>query len=340
MIFVDFYSKYIWLYPIRYKSDVAKLFPQFKVLVEKFFNYPIVSFFTDNGGEYLGLLSFLQSNGISHYTTPPHTPEQNGVAERRHRHVVETGLSLLHYAKLPLQYWSHAFQTAVYLINRLPTTTLGDKSPFQLLFHQSPTYSKLKSFGCLCYPWLKPYTNSKLQPRSSPCLFLGYSTSKSAYKCLDFATNRLYHSRHVQFIEDNFPFHHHPQSSTLPTAHDFNYIPTPTSSVPSHPPTSTPMSTQIPLRTEDEPNSSITPEPHAPPPPPPPPSYPITYSRRPTRPTNPPSPAQPSSSSSLQSSSPSSPYSIYLNFDHSYSFSYSTFSLPSKKGPQTKLQIL
>ena len=105
---------------MQHKSDVAKLFPQFKILVEKFFNQQIVSLFTDNGGEYIGLLPFLQSHGISHYTTPPHTSEQNGITERRHRHVVETGLSLLHYAKLPLEYWSHVFQTALYLINRLP----------------------------------------------------------------------------------------------------------------------------------------------------------------------------------------------------------------------------
>ena len=71
VVFVDYYSKYVWLYPIKAKSDVATLFPQFKLLVEKFFQTSIVSLFTDNGGKYIGLAPFLQSNGISHYTTPP-----------------------------------------------------------------------------------------------------------------------------------------------------------------------------------------------------------------------------------------------------------------------------
>ncbi|KAJ9560019.1 hypothetical protein OSB04_005179 [Centaurea solstitialis] len=220
VVFVDYYSKYVWLYPIKLKSDVSKLFPQFKLLVEKFFQTPIVSIFTDNGGEYVGLLPFLQSNGISHYTTPPHTPEQNGIAERRHRHIVETGLTLLHYSGLPLKFWSHAFQTAVYLINRLPTPILHSKSPYQMLYRASPNYTKLKTFGCMCYPCLKPYVATKLQPRSQPCIFLGYSSSKSAYKCFDFQTNRFYHSRHVTFVEDTFPFKHN-KTTPVPTVSEF-----------------------------------------------------------------------------------------------------------------------
>ena len=165
VVFVNYYSKYAWLYPIKHKSDVCKIFPQFKLLVEKFFQTTIIPIFSDNGGEYQGLTSFLQSMGISHYTTPPHTPEQNGVAERRHRRIVETGLALLHYAGLPLTFWSHAFQTVVHLINRLPTPIFESGTPFHSLQYQSqvPNYSKLKTFACLCYPWLHPYSTVHLQ---------------------------------------------------------------------------------------------------------------------------------------------------------------------------------
>ena len=252
VVFVDYYSKYVWLYPIKSKSDVAKIFPQFKLLVEKFFQTPIISLFTDNGGEYIGLTPFLQSTGISHYTTPPHTPEQNGIAERRHRHIVETGLALLHYAGLPLTFWSHAIQTAVYLINRLPTPILGSKSPYQVLYGTSPNYKRLKPFGCLCYPWLKPYAPSKLHPRSQPCIFLGYSSSKSAYKCLDTKMNRLYHSRHVDFVENQFPSKIESTKTPSPIhVDDFlkeNTISTPQSMQPPQPLHATPpTSEQIPF---------------------------------------------------------------------------------------------
>jgi len=84
--------------------------------------------------------------------TPPHTPQHNSIAERRHRHIIETGLTLLHQSDLPLKFWSHAFQTATYLINRLPTPILNNRSPFHVLFGEVPNYSKFHAFGCLCFP--------------------------------------------------------------------------------------------------------------------------------------------------------------------------------------------
>ena len=80
-------------------------------------------------------------------------------ASRRHHHIVETRLTLLHNASLPLSFWSFAFQIASYLINRLPTSLLNNKSSFESLFGSPPNYSKLRIFGCLCFPWLKPYTS-------------------------------------------------------------------------------------------------------------------------------------------------------------------------------------
>lgn len=117
---------------------------------------------------------------------------------------------------MPLKYWSLAFSTACYLINRMPTPMLQLKSPYLILHNQFPNYQKLRSFGCLCYPWLHLYTSHKLQPRSIPCVFVGYSSTQSAYYCLDPTSNKIYTSRHVKFIEHNFPFSNSP-SSPLPT---------------------------------------------------------------------------------------------------------------------------
>jgi transposase InsO family protein len=80
---------------MTHKSNVQTIFPQFRNLVENRFNTKIKSLYSDNGGEYIGLKNYLSVHGISHYTTAPHTPQQNGMSERRHRHLVETGLTLL-----------------------------------------------------------------------------------------------------------------------------------------------------------------------------------------------------------------------------------------------------
>jgi len=206
LVFVDHFSKYTWLFPLKNKSDVSFVFSQFKNVVEKFFKFPIVSLYSDNGGEFIKLKSFLSAHGISHFTTPPHTPELNATAERRHRHIVETGKALLYHAKLPPIFWSFAFKTATYLINRLPTPNLKMKSPYQILHHTKPNPLHLHSFGCLCFPWLKPYTSNKLQPRSTPCIFIGYSTSQYAYQCFDPITHKIYTSRHVSFYDNKFPY--------------------------------------------------------------------------------------------------------------------------------------
>lgn len=152
------------------------------------------------------LASFLAASGISHLKTPPHTPEYNGISEGCHRYIVETGLALLTHASMPASYWTYAFATATYLINRMSTKTLSMASPFSSLFSASPNYLKLRVFGCLCYPWLRPYTSNKLEPHSLPCIFLGYSLTQSAYLCLDITTSSLYISRHVHFCESLFPF--------------------------------------------------------------------------------------------------------------------------------------
>jgi histone deacetylase 1/2 len=206
---------------MKYKSDVLSIFIQFKSVIEKFFNLPIISLYSDIGGEFIKLKPFLTSHGITHLTSPPHTLELNGTAERRHRHIVETGRTILHHANLPPKFWSYAFTTAAYLINRMPTPNLTKNSPYQVLFNHSPNYNHLHSFGCLCFPWLRPYTKHKLQNRSKPCIFLGYSKSHHAYLCLDPTTNRVYISRHVNFVENSFPY----QSLTKPQPQAINTTP-------------------------------------------------------------------------------------------------------------------
>ena len=185
VIFMDAHTKFIWFYPLVAKSDMFAIFHQFQALVKRQFSLKIKSVQIDWGGEYHKLNTYFKTIGIHHRVICPHTHEQNGMVERRHRHIVEIGLTLLGQCKAPLKYWSYEFENSVYLINRMPTTVLNHKTPFECLLKTTPDYAFLCSFGCLCFPFLRPYNVHKLDFHSSPCVFLGYSNSHLGYRCLD-----------------------------------------------------------------------------------------------------------------------------------------------------------
>ena len=115
---------------------------------------------------------------------------------------------MLSQSSLPTSYWSYAFFTACHIINRLPTPLLNQKTPWETLFHKPPALSHLRTFGCTCFPLLTPYNSNKHQPKTKPCIFLGYPPFSKGYLCLDQSTNRLYTSRNVLFNESQFSTSH------------------------------------------------------------------------------------------------------------------------------------
>ena len=127
--------------------------------MEKQFNYTIKQFQSDNGGEYCSTIfkQFLTTSGIFHRFSCPHTSQQNGLAERKHRHIMEMGLTLLAQSGLPKYFWVDAFLTSIFIINSLPTKVLDYSSPYERLFQRSPDFSYFRTFGCQCFPCLRPY---------------------------------------------------------------------------------------------------------------------------------------------------------------------------------------
>lgn len=204
ILFIDDFSRYTWLYPLKHKEEAINAFHVFKAYVENKFSTKIKTLRCDNGGEYKPFVSVCQNAGIEIQYTCPYTSEQNGRAERKHRHVVEMGLTLLAQANFPLTYWCEAFQTSVYLINRLPTPILKNSSPLFELYKEEPNYGGLQVFGCACYPCLKPYNTHKFQFHSQRCIYLGPAPQHKGHRCLS-STGRIYTSRHVIFDSSVFP---------------------------------------------------------------------------------------------------------------------------------------
>lgn len=152
------------------------------------------------------LKDHLVSSGIHHRISCPYTPQQNGIAERKHMHLIELGLAMMFQSYLPLHFWVEAFYTASYISNLLPAASRNNKSPSELLLGQKPDYSHLRVLNSACYPCLRPVTDHKFEPRSLLCVFLGYSSQYKGYRCLYPPTGKVYISRHVIFDESCFPF--------------------------------------------------------------------------------------------------------------------------------------
>ncbi|WOH16446.1 hypothetical protein DCAR_0935999 [Daucus carota subsp. sativus] len=220
-----------------------------------------------------------------HLQSPPYTPQHIGTAERKHRHIVETSLTLLHHSSLPITYWTASFQTVVYLINRMQTPYLQFLSPYQKLFSEIPNYYKLRPFGCLCYPYLRPYAAYKLHPRSKGCIFLGYSNPHNAYLCLDHTSSKVYVTRHVLLYETIFPFRNINTLGSNSTQTSFSlwnpvHLPNPTPpSSHSLPPSLPADSQQPPLTPSSPPNLPVLQTQH--PEPPKPSQPPVSQSSNP-----------------------------------------------------------
>ncbi|KAJ9538664.1 hypothetical protein OSB04_031397 [Centaurea solstitialis] len=307
VIFVDDFSRFSWLYPLKLKFEIYSALEVFMKFVQTQFSSKINVFQSDGGTEFLNhkVRTLFESNGTLHRVSCPYTPQQNGQAERKHRHVVETGLAMMFNAHLPSSYWVDAFSSAVYIINRLPTSTLQGKSPFELLYSQTPNYHTFRAFGCRVFPYLRDYSENKLSPRSLPCIFIGYSPKYKGYWCLDPVTSRVYISRHASFDETNFPFANCPETQSVSQLQVVTFLdvaplaksPTMPTNPPISPSSITPppsSTTPYHLCTNNSTPLSIPPDnPHSPPPPsplPPPPSpTPTPLSPPPSPPNSPPS---------------------------------------------------
>lgn len=148
--FLDDHTRYSWIFPLKTKGEAFTTFKQLQIQVQRQHGNTIKTVRCDGGGEFKPFLQYGKENGIGIQISCPYISVQNGRIERKHRHIVEIGLSLLAQAKMPLFYWWEAFHTTVYLINRMPSPIIGGDSPYLLSNGYQPIYEDLRTFGPTC----------------------------------------------------------------------------------------------------------------------------------------------------------------------------------------------
>ncbi|CAJ2642413.1 unnamed protein product [Trifolium pratense] len=178
---IDDYSRRVWVYIIKNKSDTFEKFKEWHTLIENQTGSKLKLLRTDNGLEFVSeqFNEFCRKLGIKRHKTVAYTPQQNGLAERMNRTLLERVRCMLLGAGLPKSFWGEAVNTAAYLINRCPSTGIDLKTPMEVWSGKPADYSNLKIFGALAFAHVK---QDKLDARAVKCVFIGYPEGVKGYK--------------------------------------------------------------------------------------------------------------------------------------------------------------
>ncbi|CAN0920234.1 Retrovirus-related Pol polyprotein from transposon TNT 1-94 [Linum grandiflorum] len=203
LLFVDDYTRMMWVFFLEQKSEAFSKFLQFKATAEKESGRQIKTLRTDRGGEFIykPFMEYCRNNGIKRQLTVRYTPQQNGVAERKNRTIVEMARSMMTAKKLPNQLWAEAVNTTIYILNRSPTKAVQNKTPFQAWHHKRPQVDNLKVFGCIAYAHISTPNRDKFDQKGEKLIFIGYSDESKGYRLYNPLKNEVVISRDVIFDE-------------------------------------------------------------------------------------------------------------------------------------------
>ena len=203
-VLIDDHTRYMWTMLLKEKSEAFDKFKKFKVLVEQETKLTVKTFRSDRGGEFCSteFQEYCDKNGVKRHLTAPYSPQQNGVVERRNRTLLEMTRSIMKHMKVPNMLWGEAVRHSTYLINRIATKSLADKTPYEALRARKPDISHLKVFGCVCYARTNTVGRKKLDDRSKILVHLGTEPGSKAYRLLDTVKKKIIVSRDVFFVEN------------------------------------------------------------------------------------------------------------------------------------------
>lgn len=202
--FIDDHSRKMWTYFLHAKSEAFAVFKTFKSMVEKETKNYICCLRTDRGGEFTSseFNNFCSSNGIGRQLTAAYSPQQNGVAERRNRTLMNMVRCLLTAKEVPKVFWPEAVNWAVHVLNRCPTSAIQDKTPEEAWNGIKPSVEYFKVFGCIGHVHIPAVQRKKLDDKSFKCVFLGVSEESKAFRMYDPESKKIVISRDVVFEEE------------------------------------------------------------------------------------------------------------------------------------------
>ncbi|TXG72550.1 hypothetical protein EZV62_001129 [Acer yangbiense] len=202
--FIDDFSRKTWVYFLVEKSEALVTFKHFKKYVEKEMDACIKCLRTDRGGEFTSqdFNEFYKENGIKRQLTAAYTPQQNRVAERKNRTIMNLVRSMLSEKKIPKTFWPEAVNWTVYILNRSPTLVVKNITPEEAWSGIKPSVEHFRVFGCLAHVHVPDAKRTKLEDKSIACVLLGVSEESKAYRLYNPIAKKIITSRDVVFEEN------------------------------------------------------------------------------------------------------------------------------------------
>lgn len=204
LTFIDDFSRFSWVYFLKYKSDFFATFKTFTAFVEKQSSYSIKKLCTDNGGEYIDkeIIEYCREQDIQHHNFVPYTPEQNGVAERKNMTLKEMENYMIQFKNMAPTFWEEVVNCANYIPNRMPHKELPDITPKEAWNHVNPDVSFFKVFGSLEWALIPGEKWKAMEKKSQPLIFVGYYEDMKAYRLFDPSSKYVLFKRDVIYDEE------------------------------------------------------------------------------------------------------------------------------------------
>lgn len=212
--FIDDYSRYGYIYLMRRKSECFEKFKEYRVEMEKRLGKCIKTLRSDRDGEYLlgDFRDYLTAKGITSQLSAPGMPQQNGVAERRNRTLMDMVRSMMSYSDLPISFWGHALETAAYILNLVSSKSVPT-TPTKLWTGHKPSLRHVRIWGSPAHV-LKGNTD-KLESRTEVCFFVGYPRGTKGGLFYSPKDQKVIVSTNARYLEEDYVIDPKPKSKIV-----------------------------------------------------------------------------------------------------------------------------
>ncbi|GJT74952.1 putative ribonuclease H-like domain-containing protein [Tanacetum coccineum] len=196
--------RFTWTFYLGTKDETFYVLKEFIALIENQLNKKVKGIRCDNGTEFKNakLIELCGQKGIKRDYSNPRTPQQNGVAERKNRTLIEAARTMLADSKLPTMFWTEAVSTACYVLNRVSITNPHNKTPYELISGKVPQIGHLKPFGCQVTILNTSDHLGKFEGKADDGYLVGYAPNSKAYRVYNLTNKRVEETLNLRFLED------------------------------------------------------------------------------------------------------------------------------------------